>query len=104
MSPMFVVWQKSKALLITNSHSASGINIPRSEARVRYDDMHPFGQILYQALQNGNGRRLVVSKSDVASAFLNLPAHPLWQLRQIVNADGLLHIVRRLVFGNRASS
>lgn len=103
MSPMFVVWQKSKALLITNSHSASGIDIPRSKARVRYDDMHTFGQILYQALQNSNGRRLVVSES-VASAFLNLPAHPLWQLRQNVNADGLLHIVRRLVFGNRASS
>lgn len=80
---MFVVWQKSKARLITNSHSASGTNdgIPRSEARVRYDDMHPFSQILYQALQNSNGRRLVVSKSDVTSAFLNSPAHPLWQLR-----------------------
>ena len=104
MSPMFVSWQKPKPRVITD-HTASGLNdgIPRSEARVRYDDMHPFGQILHHALQNANGRRLVVYKSDVASAFLNLPAHPLWQLRQVVNVDGLLHIVRRLVFGNRAS-
>jgi len=65
--------------------------------------MHPFGQTLYRGLQHANGHRLVVFKSDVASAFLNLPAHPLWQLRQVVNVDGLLHIVRRLVFGNRAS-
>ena len=42
-------------------------------------------------------------KSDVASVFLNLPAHPLWQLRQAVTVDGKLYIVRRLVFGNRAS-
>lgn len=50
MSPMFVVWQKEKARVITD-HSASGLNngIPRSEARVKYDDMHPFGQVLFNA-------------------------------------------------------
>jgi len=104
MSPMFVAWQKDKARVITD-HTASGLNdgIPRSEAKVRYDDMHPFGQILYNAIRTTPNRRLVVFKSDVASAFLNLPAHPLWQLRQIVTVDEALHIVRRLVFGNRAS-
>ncbi|KIJ99243.1 hypothetical protein K443DRAFT_63230, partial [Laccaria amethystina LaAM-08-1] len=47
MSPMFVVWQNSKARVVTD-HSGSGINdgIPKSEAKVRYDDMHPFGQSL----------------------------------------------------------
>jgi len=29
--------------------------------------------------------------------------HPLWQIRQIVILDGALYVVRRLVFGNRAS-
>ena len=103
-SPMFVVWQKDKARVITD-HSASGLNdgIPRSEAKVKYDDMRSFGQILYNARRRFPGRRLVTWKSDVASAFLNLPAHPLWQLRQVVQVDGNLYIVRRLVFGNRAS-
>jgi hypothetical protein len=104
MSPMFVAWQKNKPRVITD-HSASGLNdgIPRAEGQVKYDDMHPFGQTLYEWLQRNPNRRTVIFKSDVASAFLNLPGHPLWQMRQIVVVDGVLHIVRRLVLGNRAS-
>ncbi|KAF6743491.1 hypothetical protein DFP72DRAFT_827734, partial [Ephemerocybe angulata] len=47
VSPLFVVWQKGKARVI-NDHSASGINdgIPREEAKVRYDDMRPFGRAM----------------------------------------------------------
>jgi len=101
---MFVVWQKDKARVITD-HSASGLNdgIPRTEARVKYDDMRSFGQVLHNARRQFPDRHLVLWKSDVASAFLNLPAHPLWQLRQVVQVDGHLYVVRRLVFGNRAS-
>jgi hypothetical protein len=103
-SPMFVIWQNGKPRVVTD-HKSSGLNdfIPRSEAHVKYDDMHPFGQTLRQARAENPGRRLILFKSDVASAFLNLPAHPIWQLRQIVTVDGHLYIVRRLVFGNRAS-
>jgi len=104
MSPMFVAWQKNKPRIITD-HSASGLNdgIPKAEGHVKYDDMHPFGQTLYEWLQRNPNRRTVIFKSDVASAFLNLSGHPLWQIRQIVVIDGVWHIVRRLVFGNRAS-
>jgi len=104
VSPMFVVWQHGKPRVVTD-HSASGLNdgIPKDEAHVKYDDMRSFGQTLHDAKENNPKRRLVTFKSDVATAFLNLPAHPLWQLRQIVVVDGRLHIVRRLVFGNRAS-
>jgi hypothetical protein len=40
LSPIFVVWQKGKARIVTD-HTASGLNdgIPRSEAKVRYDNM-----------------------------------------------------------------
>ena len=57
MSPMFVAWQKNKPRVITD-HSASGLNdgIPRSEARVKYDDMHPFGQALYEWLEHNHHR------------------------------------------------
>ena len=103
-SPMFVVWQNEKPRVVTD-HKSSRLNdsIPRSEAHVKYDDMHPFGQTLRQARAENPSRRLILFKSDVASAFLNLPAHPIWQLRQIVTVDKQLYIVRRLVFGNRAS-
>ncbi len=104
MSPMFVAWQKDKPQVITD-HSASGLNdgILRTEARVKYDDMHLFGQTLYEWLRVNPRRHTIVFKSDVASAFLNLPGHPLWQIRQIVILDGVLYVVQRLVFGNCAS-
>jgi hypothetical protein len=104
VSPMFIVWQNGKPHVITD-HSASGLNkgIPREEDQVRYDDMCSFGQTLHDVKEYNPQCRLITFKSDVATAFLNLPAHPLWQLRQVVVVEGHLHIVRRLVFGNRAS-
>ena len=94
MSPMFVAWQKNKPRAITD-HSASGLNdgIPRSEAQVKYDDMHPFSQALYEWLEHNHHHRTVIFKSDIASAFLNLPGHPLWQIQQIVILDGSFYIV-----------
>lgn len=106
ISPMFVIWQHGKPRVITDhATSGSGLNdgIPEEEAHVRYDDMHSFSQVLYDAIENNPLREIITFKSDIASAFLNLPAHPLWQIRQIVIVDGEGHVVRRLVFGNRGS-
>jgi hypothetical protein len=104
VSPVFVNWLQEKPRVITD-HKASGINddIPRDAIRVLYDDMRTFGQCLHNAKRLEPGRPLVLFKSDVAKAFLNLPAHPVWQLRQFVDVDGEYYCVRRLVFGNRAS-
>ncbi|KAF8801342.1 hypothetical protein BYT27DRAFT_7310527 [Phlegmacium glaucopus] len=65
--------------------------------------MHSFRQVLREAHQNNPGVNLILYKSDVTSAFLNLPAHPIWQLRQVVLVDNRKFIVCCLVFGNRAS-
>lgn len=104
LSPMFVVWQKEKPRVITD-HSSSGLNdgIPRADAKVRYNDMRSFGQVLFNARMRHPSRKILSWKSDVSSAFFNLPAHPLWQMRQVIMIDGKLYIVRCLVFGNRAS-
>ena len=104
LSPMFVTWQKGKARVITD-HKASGLNdgIPSADAHVLYDDMRSFGQALLQAKLKHPGRQVILWKSDVAKAFLNLPVHPIWQLRQMVTVDELVHIIWRLVFGNRGS-
>ena len=100
VSPMFVIWQHEKPRVITD-HAGSGLNdgIPKGEAHVQYDDMHTFSQALYDAIANNPAKEIITFKSDIASAFLNLPAHPLWQIRQIVIVDGKGHVVRRLVFG-----
>ncbi|KAJ7194452.1 hypothetical protein GGX14DRAFT_537399 [Mycena pura] len=91
--------KKEKPRVITD-HKSSGLNdgIPKAEGHVRYDDMHDFGQALHEARVANPTREIVLYKSDVQGAFLNLPAHPLWQLHQVVEVDGILHIVRRLVF------
>ncbi|KAJ3557902.1 hypothetical protein NM688_g1221 [Phlebia brevispora] len=104
ISPMFVVWQHGKARIVTD-HTASGLNdgIPRDKAHVRYDNMQDFGQVMHDLRRAEPTTTFTLWKSDVSSAFLNLPAHPLWQLRQVVVVDGHMHIVRRLVFGNRLS-
>jgi hypothetical protein len=94
---MFVIWQNEKPRVITDhSGSGSGLNdgIRREEAKVRYDDMRSFGQCLHDARQANPGVPLFIFKDDVVTAFLNLPAHPIWQLRQIVLVDGRLYIVR----------
>jgi hypothetical protein len=103
-SPMFVAWQHGKPHVVTD-HSASGLNdgIPKEEGSVKYNDMCAFGQVLHYAKENNLNCCLVTYKSDVAMAFLNLLAHPLWQLWQVVVVEGHLYIVRWLVFGNRAS-
>ena len=104
ISPIFVVWQKGKARVVTD-HTASGLNdcIPRSEAKVHYDDMRTFGQVIFNAKQAHPHETLVTWKSDVSSAFLNLPAHPIYQLRQVVDVEGTLRVIHRLVFRNHAS-
>ena len=104
LSPIFVIWQRGKPRVVTD-HTASGLNdcIPQSEAKVHYDDMRTFGQVMYNAKRLHPDTPLVTWKSDVSSAFLNLPAHPIYQLRQVVEVDGTRRLIHRLVFGNRAS-
>ena len=85
--------------------TALGLNdcIPRSEAKVRYDDMRTFGQVIFNAKRAHPDEDLVTWKSDMSSAFLNLPAYPIYQLRQVVEVEGILRIIHRLVFSNHAS-
>ena len=65
--------------------------------------MRTFGQAIYDVKKTHPDDILVCWKSDVSSAFLNLPAHPTYQLWQVVNVDGSLQLIHHLVFGNCAS-
>ncbi|KAF5335864.1 hypothetical protein D9758_016688 [Tetrapyrgos nigripes] len=106
-SPMFVVWQgeqHAKGRVITD-FTGSGINagISQEEAHVKYDDMRSFGLALRQARLAHPGKELILFKDNIKGAFPTLPAHPIWQLRQVVTVDDDLHIVRRMVFGGRST-
>ena len=65
--------------------------------------MHDFGQALHNAREANPSHILVTFKSDIQSAFLNLPVHPVWQLGQVVVIKGKLYTVQWLVFGNWGS-
>ena len=71
--------------------------------KVKYNDMRTFSQTLHNARKANPGKHLVTFKLDVALAFLNLPAHPIFQLHQVVKIEGKLFISQHLVFGNQAS-
>ncbi len=47
LSPVFVVWQKGKPRVVMD-HTGNGLNdgIARADAKVKYDNMHSFGQLL----------------------------------------------------------
>ena len=64
ISPVFVIWQKGKARVVTD-HTASGLNdgIPRCEAKVQYDDMRTFGQAIFNAKRSHPNDDLVTWKS-----------------------------------------
>ena len=64
--------------------------------------MRSFRQTLHNAQATNPEKHLVTFKSDVTSTFLNLPAHPIFQLHQVVKIEGKLFIVWHLVFGNQA--
>ncbi|TEB19506.1 hypothetical protein FA13DRAFT_1718725 [Coprinellus micaceus] len=55
-------------------------------------DTKTFGQAMHDAKRKFPDEEWTLFKSDVASAFLNLPAHPIYQLHQAVIVDGFLHI------------
>src|ERR1700722_9706762 len=92
VSPTFIIWQDGKPQVVTD-HTTSGLNdgIPREEAKVHYDDLHDFGQSLHYAHEQNPRHHLVLFKDDIAKAFLNLPAHLIWQLCQFVAIDGVLY-------------
>ena len=104
ISPLFVNRANPAKPRVITDHASSGLNdsIPKEEGEVLHDTIRDFGQTLHDIHRKFPRRSLMLYKSDVASAFLHLPMHPLYQLRQVVKVDDM-HIIHRLVFGNRAS-
>lgn len=51
------------------------------------DTLHQFLPALLHFRRKHGNVRLVLWKSDVSEAFCHHPAHPLWQIKQIVTTD-----------------
>jgi hypothetical protein len=92
-------------LIVDHSRGHPPLNsfIPKSQHKVNLDNLHDLGTSLVAVRKkHGAKRKLVVFKSDVKSAYRQMPLHRLWQIKQVVTVDGKHHIDRCNTFGNRA--
>ncbi|KAG8990290.1 hypothetical protein FRB93_003266 [Tulasnella sp. JGI-2019a] len=77
--------------------------VSRSDAGIRLDSLSDFGQLLLNFhKEHGRGPRWIF-KTDVSQAYRRLPAHPLWQIKQVITIDGKYHVNRCIDFGGRGS-
>jgi len=90
-------------LIIDQSCGPHALNsmIPKSQVKVKLDTVHDLGTKLLVVRKKHPTRRLVLFKSDVKSAYRQLPMHPSWQIKQVVSIDGQCHVDRCNTFGNR---
>ena len=90
-------------LIIDQSSGPHALNstIPKSQVKVKLDNIHDLGTMLIAVRKEHPGRRIILFKSDVKSAYRQLPIHPFWQMKQVVTIDGQRHIDRCNTFGNR---
>jgi len=107
--PIFAVPKPgSKKFRLINDHSAGekSLNslIPSEGGFVKLDMLRDFGaNIRAQIALRSREKPCYLFKSDVSQAYRRLPMHPRWQVRQGAEIDGVYHVDRNAVFGNRAS-
>ena len=90
-------------LIIDQSSGPHALNstIPKSQVKVKLDNIHDLGSVLLAVRKKHPKRKLILFKSDVKSAYRQLPMDPLWQIKQVVSIDGQRHVDRCNTFGNR---
>jgi hypothetical protein len=76
--------------------------IPKSKVKVKLDSIHDLGSKILAVRKKYPKRKICLWKSDVKSAYRQLPVHPLWQIKQAVLVNGQYHIDRCNTFGSRS--
>jgi hypothetical protein len=95
-------------LRLINDHSAGNKSlnslIPAEGGFMQLDSLQDLGLLIRQEMRRLGGQKpALLFKSDVSEAYRRLPVHPHWQVRQATEVDGVFHVDRCAVFGNRAS-
>jgi len=90
-------------LIVDQSRGPHSLNstIAKSQVKVKLDTIHDLGNQLLAVRKKHPKRKLRLWKSDVKSAYRQLPMHPLWQIKQALPVNGQYHIDRCNSFGNR---
>ena len=77
--------------------------IEKHQVKPKLDTVHDLGNRLLAVRKKHPGQKINLWKSDVKSAYRQLPVHPLWQIKQAINVDGQFHLDRCNSFGGRGS-
>jgi hypothetical protein len=90
-------------LVTDHSRGPHSLNstIAKSQVKVKLDSIRDLGSKLLAVRKKHPKRKLILWKSDVKSAYRQLPVHPLWQIKQAVPVEGQFHIDRCNNFGSR---
>jgi len=90
-------------IIIDQSSGPHALNsmIPKGQVKVKLDNVHDLGTALLAVRKKHPKRKLTLFKSDVKSAYRQLPLHPSWQIKQVVSIDGQRHVDRCNNLGNR---
>ena len=89
--------------IIDQSRGPYSLNstIPKHKVKVKLDTIHDLGKKLLAVRKKYPKRKISLWKSNVKSAYRQLPVHPLWQIKQAISVNGQYHIDRCNTFGNR---
>jgi hypothetical protein len=111
--PVHVVPKPNDKLRLVVDHSAGPFSLNsmierQSIAGVRLDGIKTLGDSIrsYRVShpdELASDQPFTLWKSDVAAAYRQMPMHPLWQIKQVVNIDGKFSIDRCNNFGGRGS-
>ena len=99
---------RSEKLRLVNDHSAGPFSLNsmilrEDVAGAQMDTVSNLVTALLRYRRLHPVTPLIIFKSDVASAYRQLPLHPLWQIKQIVTIDGRRHVDWCTEFGGRGS-
>ncbi|KZV86343.1 DNA/RNA polymerase, partial [Exidia glandulosa HHB12029] len=106
-SPIFAVPKPHTSkfrMVVDHSSGTHSLNsfISREGVATKLDSVRDLGHFL-RVVRSKSGRKLRLIKSDGSKAYRRAPAHPLWQIKQVISVNGSRRIDRCCNFGTKSA-
>ncbi|KZV88683.1 hypothetical protein EXIGLDRAFT_587422, partial [Exidia glandulosa HHB12029] len=106
-SPIFAVPKPHTSkfrMVVDHSYGTPSLNsfISREGVATKLDSVQDLGHFL-RVVRSQSGLKLRLIKSDGSKAYRRAPAHPLWQIKQVISVNGSRHVDRCCNFGTKSA-
>ncbi|KZV94633.1 hypothetical protein EXIGLDRAFT_766918 [Exidia glandulosa HHB12029] len=106
-SPIFAVPKPHSSkfrMVVDHSSGTHSLNsfISRDGVATKLDSVRDLGHFL-RVIRSKSGLKLRLIKSDGSKAYRRAPAHPLWQIKQVISVNGSRRIDRCCNFGTKSA-